>query len=96
MGRSFDVIVIAGSLLVGILLLTGNGDFLMKTKNTHVKSIYDEKKMQKVFGICFLIAGAITAVDTIAANPLVTKIYLAALVLDFAISFTYVSKKCKK
>ena len=48
MSRSFDFILAGASLIVGILLLTGHGDFFMKGGNAQLrKAKYDETKMAK-------------------------------------------------
>ena len=48
MSRSFDFILAGASLIVGILLLTGHGDFFMKGGNAQLrKAKYDETKIGK-------------------------------------------------
>ena len=48
MSRSFDFILAGASLIVGILLLTGHGDFFMKGGNAQLrKAKYDETKWQR-------------------------------------------------
>ena len=40
MSRSFDFILAGASLIVGILLLTGHGDFFMKGGNIRKNAVY--------------------------------------------------------
>ena len=43
MGQSFDILLTAAALIVGILLLTGHGDFFLKGGNAELrKAKYDE------------------------------------------------------
>lgn len=52
MGQSFDILLTAAALIVGILLLTGHGDFFLKGGNAELrKAKYDEEKMAKGSGV---------------------------------------------
>ena len=65
MSRSFDFILGGASLIIGILLMTGHGDFFMKGGNTQLrKAKYDEKKMAKGSGLALILIGIITFIDS--------------------------------
>ena len=97
MGRTFDVIIIAASLICGVLLLTGHGDFLLKSGNQKERNnIYDEKKLSKASGIFLLLVGALTCADVLITAPVFSIIYLVVVVVVFAGFIFYITKKCKK
>ena len=53
---SFDMILTIAALVMGVMLLTGHGDVLMKGGNAaERKKLYDEKKVQLVSGVSLLI-----------------------------------------
>ena len=48
---SFDMILTIAALVMGVMLLTGHGDILMKGGNAaERKKLYDDKKVQLVSG----------------------------------------------
>ena len=65
MDRSFDFILAGIALIVGIMLLTGHGDILLKGGNTKLrKEKYDEKKMTKGSGVTLILFGIVTFIDS--------------------------------
>ena len=53
---SFDMILTIAALVMGVMLLTGHGDILMKGGNAaERKKLYDDKKVQLVSGVTLLI-----------------------------------------
>ena len=57
--QSFSFILTIAALVVGFMLFTGHGSFFMKGGNTQARAQkYDEKKMEKVSGICLILIGA--------------------------------------
>ena len=49
---SFDLILTVAALVMGVMLLTGHGDILMKGGNAaERKRLYDEKKIQLISGV---------------------------------------------
>ena len=58
---SFDMILTIAALVMGVMLLTGHGDILMKGGNAaERKKLYDDKKVQLVSGVTLLIFGILT------------------------------------
>ena len=56
--QSFSFILTIAALVVGFMLFTGHGSFFMKGGNTQARAQkYDEKKMEKVSGICLILIG---------------------------------------
>ena len=54
MDETFSYILAIAALVIGVMLLTGHGAVFMKGGNTQARSRkYDEKKMEKVSGICY-------------------------------------------
>ena len=61
---SFDMILTIAALVMGVMLLTGHGDVLMKGGNAaERKKLYDDKKVQLVSGVTLLIFGILTGLD---------------------------------
>ena len=61
--QSFSFILTIAALVVGFMLFTGHGSFFMKGGNTQARAQkYDEKKMEKVSGICLILIGVATGV----------------------------------
>ena len=54
MGETLDIFITVVSLVVGVMLLTGHGDFFMKGGNADLrKKLYDEEKLQRASGCCY-------------------------------------------
>ncbi len=94
---SLDLILTVAALVMGVLLLSGHGDFLMKGGNAaERKKLYDEQKVQKAAGVTMILFGIITGVDMM-IDALVSKvIYLVLIVVIFVGMVFYIRKYCKK
>ena len=97
MGRTFDFILAGAALIVGILLLTGHGDFFLKGGNTQLrKAKYDEEKMSKGSGVALILIGIATGIDSY-TTTLAGKIgYIIVLVLILTGLMLYLKYKCQK
>ena len=97
MDRSFDYILAFGAAIIGILILTGHGDFFLKGGNDEVrKALYDEKKMARAAGVAMLLIGVATFVDTFTTGFPAKLAYIGVVILIFAGMILYVKKKCTK
>lgn len=95
--RTFDFVLAIGSLLAGILLLTGNGAVLMGGGDTKKRrKQYDEKKMEKASGIALILIGIATGIDSYTTGVIAKVIYTIVLVVIFAALLVYYRTKCKK
>ena len=97
MSRSFDFILAGASLIVGILLLTGHGDFFMKGGNAQLrKAKYDETKMAKGSGVALILIGIVTLIDSYTTTVAAKIGYIVVLVIIMAGLRWYLQKKCMK
>lgn len=97
MDHSFDYILAFGAMIIGILILTGHGEFFLKGGNDAMrKSMYDEKKMEKATGIAMLLIGVATFVDTFTTGFPAKVAYIGVVILIFVGMIVYVKKKCRK
>lgn len=96
MNRTFDLILTFGAVLIGILLLTGNGGIFMKGGNAAArKAQYDQKKMEKSSGIALILVGLATGIDTYTEGLPAKVAYIVVLLVIFGTLFWYIKKKCK-
>nr|WP_294668692.1 DUF3784 domain-containing protein [uncultured Blautia sp.] len=94
---SFDMILTVAALVMGVMLLAGRGDILLKGGNADArKKIYDEKKLQKVYGVTLILLGILTALDMVIKSYAYDIVYLVVVIVIFAISVVIVRKKCRK
>lgn len=94
---SFDMILTVAALVMGVMLLAGRGDILLKGGNADArKKIYDEKKLQKVYGVTLILLGVLTALDMVIKSYVYDIVYLVVVIVIFAISVVIVRKKCRK
>lgn len=94
---SFDMILTVAALVMGVMLLTGHGDILMKGGNAaERKKLYDEKKIQLISGVALLIFGALTGLDMVITSYAYDIIYLVAVLVIFIIMIVLIRKKCRK
>lgn len=97
MNSTFDFILAVGSIVVGVLLLTGNGSIFMGGGNAKKRStMYDEKKMEKASGIALLLVGIATGIDSYTTGVVAKIVYTVVLIVIFAVLLIYYQKKCKK
>lgn len=93
----FDMILTVAALVMGVMLLAGRGDILLKGGNADArKKIYDEKKLQKVYGVTLILLGILTALDMVIKSYAYDIVYLVVVIVIFAISVVIVRKKCRK
>ena len=83
---SFDMILTVAALVMGVMLLAGRGDILLKGGNADArKKIYDEKKLQKVYGVTLILLGVLTALDMVIKSYVYDIVYLVVVIVIFAI-----------
>lgn len=94
---SFDLILTVAALVMGVMLLTGHGDILMKGGNAaERKRLYDEKKIQLISGVTLLIFGVLTGLDMLIKSYVYDIIYLVLVIVIFVAMVVLIRKKCKK
>ena len=94
---SFDLILTVAALVMGVMLLTGHGDILMKGGNAaERKRLYDEKKIQLISGVTLLIFGVLTGMDMLIKSYVYDIIYLVLVIVIFIAMVVLIRKKCKK
>ena len=94
---SFDLILPVAALVMGVMLLTGHGDILMKGGNAaERKRLYDEKKIQLISGVTLLIFGVLTGLDMLIKSYVYDIIYLVLVIVIFIAMVVLIRKKCKK
>ena len=82
---------------MGVMLLTGHGDILMKGGNAaERKRLYDEKKIQLISGVTLLIFGVLTGLDMLIKSYVYDIIYLVLVIVIFIAMVVLIRKKCKK
>lgn len=97
MGRTLDFILTFAAVVVGIMLVTGNGGIFMKGGNTELrKKLYDEKKMEKASGIALILIGIATGIDSYTTGVVAKVTYIVVLVVIFTALIYYLKTKCKK
>ena len=95
--ESFDLILTVAALVMGVMLLTGHGDILMKGGNAaERKRLYDEKKIQLISGVTLLIFGVLTGLDMLIKSYVYDIIYLVLVIVIFIAMVVLIRKKCKK
>ena len=95
--ESLGYIIAIVSLVCGVLLLTGHGEFLMGGgQEAERNRIYDRKKVEKASGIALLIAGAVSVVDIFTTTMPFKIAYTVCMVVIFGGLFWYIAKKCRK
>ena len=94
---SFGLILTVAALVMGVMLLTGHGDILMKGGNAaERKRLYDEKKIQLISGVTLLIFGVLTGLDMLIKSYVYDIIYLVLVIVIFIAMVVLIRKKCKK
>lgn len=94
----FDWILAIVLLVVGIMLLTGHGDAIMGggPNGAERKELYDDKKMQRAFGIGFLLMAAANVITIFIHSFEISIAYMVFIVLIIVAEVIYVRKCCKK
>ena len=95
--QSLDIFLTVAALIMGVMLLTGHGDILMRGGNANErKKIYDEAKVQKATGVTMLLFGVITGIDMFLDGVGFKIAYLVIVIVIFVAMIVYIRKKCKK
>ena len=86
-------ILAIGSLVLGILVLTGHGDFIMKGPGSEQRvKEFDMEKLNRVSGLALLGFGIVTGIDCF-THTLPAKIgYLVGIAVIFGLYIYYVQK----
>ena len=93
--QSFSFILTIAALVVGFMLFTGHGSFFMKGGNTQARAQkYDEKKMEKVSGICLILIGVATGAFTTSVAAKIA--YVVILFVILAVFLFVLRTKCIK
>ena len=97
MGKTFDYILTFGAIIIGIMMLTGNGGIFLNGGDAKARrKIYDEKKMEKACGIAMILVGIITGIDTFTTGMAAKIIYVVLILVIFIALVYYIKVKCKK
>ena len=95
--QSLDIFLTVAALIMGVMLLTGHGDILMRGGNANErKKIYDEAKVQKATGVTMLLFGVVTGIDMFLEGVGFKIAYLVIVIVIFVAMIVYIRKKCKK
>ena len=94
---TFDLILTAAALIIGVMLLTGHGSIFMKGGNAEIrKKLYDEKKMEKGCGVALILIGVLTGVDTLMDSMISKVAYIVILLIIIIGLMYYLRKKCRR
>lgn len=97
MSSSIDLILTVGSIIIGIMLLTGHGDFFMKGGNAEMrKKTYDEEKMAKASGVALVLIGIATGIDSFTTGIPAKIAYIVVLLVILGVLLFYMRTKCRK
>ena len=97
MGETLDIFITVVSLVVGVMLLTGHGDFFMKGGNADLrKKLYDEEKLQRASGIGLLCYGAVTGINMLFQGFTASIIYFVVILVISAVLIWYECTRCRK
>ena len=96
MGETLDIFITVVSLVVGVMLLTGHGDFFMKGGNADLrKKLYDEEKLQRASGIGLLCYGAVTGINMLFQGFTASIIYFVVILVISAVLICYIRTRCR-
>lgn len=94
--QSFSFILTIAALVVGFMLFTGHGSFFMGGNTQARAQKYDEKKMEKVSGICLILIGVATGVDAFTTSVAAKIAYVVILFVILAVFLFVLRTKCIK
>ena len=95
--KEFDLFLTAAALIIGIMILTGHGDFFLKGGNADLrKKKYDETKLNKASGITLILIGIATGIDSYTTSLAAKIIYIVVLLLILAGLALVLRFKCRK
>lgn len=94
---TFDILITVAAIVIGILLLLGKGDIFMGGKSAADRNKeYDDKKVQKGFGVTLIIVGIATGISALFQTTASYIIYIVVVILAFGGGVYYMRKYCKK
>lgn len=97
MDQTFSYILTIAAIVIGVMLLTGHGAVFMKGGNTQARAKkYDEKKMEKVSGICMLLIGIATGVDAFTTSVAAKIAYVVVLFIILAVFLFLLKTQCRR
>lgn len=97
MDQTFSYILTIAAVVIGVMLLTGHGAIFMKGGNTQARAKkYDEKKMEKVSGICMLLIGIATGVDAFTTSVAAKIAYVVVLFIILAVFLFLLKTRCRR
>lgn len=97
MDQTFSYILTIAAVVIGVMLLTGHGAVFMKGGNTQARAKkYDEKKMEKVSGICMLLIGIATGVDAFTTSVAAKIAYVVVLFIILAVFLFLLKTRCRR
>ena len=93
---TFGGVLAAAALIIGILVLTGHGDFIMKNSRSSGESVYDMDKMTKASGVVLIGFAVLTGIDCFTTAAWAKIGYIVLMAVLFAGYIIYIRKKCMK
>ena len=94
---SFGVVLTIAALVIGVLLLTGHGDFFLSgTGSEERKKVYDMGKVSKASGIAMIGFGIATGIDCLTTTVMAKAVYTICIAIIFAVLIIYIRKYCTK
>lgn len=92
-----DLLFTFGPIVIGIMILTGHGDVLLKGGNEQLrKNKFDQKKVEKASGIAALAIGIASGVEMFTTGVVAECIYVGVLVVILIVLVVYYQTACKK
>ena len=97
MGTGLDMILTVGSIVIGIMILTGHGDIFMKGGDAQKREkLYDKNKMDKASGIALILIGIATGIDSFTTGVAAKVGYVVVLLIILVVLIYFLKVKCKK
>ena len=95
--REFDFFLAGAALIIGIMMLTGHGDFFLKGGNADLrKKKYDEAKLSKASGVTLILIGIATGIDSYTTSLAAKIAYVVILLAILAGLGLFLKFKCQK
>ena len=96
MDSSLGFILTGGALVIGVLILTGNGGFFLKGgKEEQRKKVYDQRRFEIATGVMLLVFALLTGIDCFTQGAFWKVAYVIATVLTFALYVVALRLWCK-
>lgn len=95
--REFDFFLAGAALIIGIMMLTGHGNFFLKGGNVDLrKKKYDEAKLSKASGVTLILIGIATGIDSYTTSLAAKIAYVVILLAILAGLGLFLKFKCQK